>query len=440
MPYRHLTENCFAARIGEGGLSDAGYAAALDEAAGSLAGLRRARIDGSLPILGLPALRDDLDRLGEVARRLRERFDDIVVLGTGGSSLGGRTLAALADVGFARAPAGRRLHFMDNVDPHSFDALLGGLDLRRAGFVVITKSGGTAETLAQFLICLDALRRTVGDDAVSGHVTLITQPGDSPLRRLAARLGLETLDHDPRVGGRFSVLSLVGVLPALIAGLDPTALRAGAAAVLDDSLAAAEPGNAEPAVGAAIAVGLARERGVAVTVLMPYCDRLASFGLWYRQLWAESLGKDGKGTTPVRALGTVDQHSQLQLYLDGPRDKMFTLIGLDCAGAGPRVPADLADDAALAYLRGRTLGDLMDAERRATADTLARNGRPVRVLQLARLDERSLGALFMHFMLETIIAADLLGVDPFDQPAVEDGKALARAYLAGEGAPEDAAP
>jgi len=229
------------------------------------------------------------------------------------------------------------------------------------------------------------------------------------------------------------VLSLVGLLPAMIAGLDAAAVRRGAAGVLRPVLDGAPGDSLAPVIGAAIAVGLAREKGVGTIVLMPYVDRLADLGLWYRQLWAESLGKQGHGTTPVNALGTVDQHSQLQLYLDGPRDKMFTVVMLDCAGEGPVVPEDLADDPSLAYLRGRTIGALMDAEQRATARTLVRNGRPTRVFRLARLDEEVMGALMMHYMLETIVTAHLLGVDPFDQPAVEEGKVLTHQYLAGEG-------
>src|SRR5690606_7780639 len=229
---------------------------------------------------------------------------------------------------------------------------------------------------------------------------------------------------------RYSVLSLVGMLPTMIGGLDAAALRAGAAEVLNQTLNAAEPGDAPPAVGAALAVGFARKRGVGQMVLLHYSDILVKFGLWYRQLWAESLGKDGQGTTPVPATGAVDQHSQLQLYLAGPRDKLYTLILIDRAGTGKRVEPRFADDPALEYLAGRTMGDLMEAEQRATADTLVRNGRPVRVLRLPRLDERALGAMMMHFMLETILAARLMGVDPFDQPAVEEGKVLARNYLA----------
>ena len=194
-------------------------------------------------------------------------------------------------------------------------------------------------------------------------------------------------------------------------------------------LTAADPAAAPPAVGAAVSVGLLQERGVTQTVLMPYVDRLSSFALWYRQLWAESLGKHGTGTTPIRALGAVDQHSQLQLYLGGPRDKMFTLMLLEGTDQGARVDSALIKDQALGYLGGRTLGDLLDAMARATAETLMRNGRPVRVITLPRLDEKVIGALVMHFMLETIIAADLLGVSPFGQPAVEESKVLARQYL-----------
>ena len=430
IPYRQIVDHCRAAGIGGHGLSDAAYDRALGETAPVLEALRARRAADAMPLLRLPGRRDDLVALEATADRLRGRFDDVVVLGAGGSSLGGRTLCAIAGDG-----AAPRLHFADNIDPVSFAALLGGLDLGRAGFLAVSKSGATPETLAQTLVCLDALRGAAGAGAPGDHVTVVTQPGDSPLRRLAGRFGLAALDHDPDIAGRFSVLSLTGLLPALVAGLDARALREGADAVLAATLAARDPVASAPAVGAAIAVGLLREHGATTTVLMPYCDALAPFGLWYRQLWAESLGKDGAGTTPAIALGATDQHSQLQLYLGGPRDKMFTLITLDRAGAGPRVPEGLAGDPELAYLEGRTIGDVMAAEQRATAETLARHGRPLRLIELAALDERTLGALLMHFMLETVIAAGLLGVDPFDQPAVDQGKALARAYLSESGPP-----
>jgi glucose-6-phosphate isomerase len=435
MPYRHDTRHCFAAAIGEGGLSAEAYESALAETAEAIAAIAAAHDDGSVALLRLPGSHADLAALAAVAERLRTAFDDIVVLGTGGSSLGGQTLYALVDRGFGPPAGTPRLHFMDNVDPDSFAALFGALELRRTGVIAISKSGGTAETLTQLLVTIDAFRAT-GDAAALDHrVVVITEPRDSPMRRLGLRHGFETLDHDPGIGGRFSALSLVGLLPAMIAGLDAQAVRDGAASVLDALLAGAAPSAVAPAQGAAIAVALSRHCGVTQTVLMPYLDRLAHFGLWYRQLWAESLGKGGMGTTPIRAMGTVDQHSQLQLYLGGPRDKMFTVLGCKRPAPNLEIPADLAGDPALDYLAGRMMGELLDAERRATAATLAENGRPVRLIGFDTLDERTMGALMMHFMLETMIAAHLLGVDAFDQPAVEQGKILARRYLAGETAP-----
>jgi glucose-6-phosphate isomerase len=428
MGYRQDISGCLTEKVGARGLDPAGLDSMLARVAPALDTLRRRHEDGSLPLLRLPRRRDDVAALRRALRDFRaaprQKFRDVIILGTGGSSLGGQTLYALAD-----PRALPRLHFLDNIDPATFDALFAALDPARTGIVAISKSGGTAETLTQFIICLDWLRQSVPADALSKHALAITEPRDNVLRRLATRLGLTILDHDPGIGGRYSVLSNVGLLPALLAGIDAAALRQGAGAVLDGTLAAASPRDAAPALGACVAVGLAEQRGIGTTVVMPYLDRLGHFGLWFRQLWAESLGKDGKGTTPIRALGTVDQHSQLQLYLAGPADKMFTLVLGAPAASGGAVTSDLGSDPELAYLAGRRMGDLLDAEQRATAQSLIRNGRPTRLLHIERLDAETMGALLMHFMLETIIAADLLGVDAFDQPAVEEGKVLARQYL-----------
>jgi glucose-6-phosphate isomerase len=236
-------------------------------------------------------------------------------------------------------------------------------------------------------------------------------------------------DHDPGIGGRFSVLSNVGLLPAAILGLDLAALRRGAAAVLAPLLAKKKPAEVPAALGAALAVALAPAKPI--SVLMAYCDRLERFTRWYVQLWAESLGKDGKGTTPLAALGPVDQHSQVQLYIGGPRDKLFTVVTVGAAGLGPRMDGELVRLAGEPGFAGKTIGDLAAAEGRATAETLANNGCPVRTIHLAKLDAQSLGELLMHFMLETIIAAHLFGIDAFDQPAVEEGKVLAKKYLTG---------
>ncbi len=422
MSYTQDISACFG---GESGLDEASFTRRLARTLPAL-GEVRAGFTKSDPLYALPGASDDLDALEAIAERYRE-FDDILILATGGSSLGGQAICALADN--AGSP---RLHFLDNIDPEHFDAVVGRLDFQRTGTLVISKSGGTPETLVQFLAVLPLLGEAGGRPG--SRVLAITGPGDTPLRRLAMRYGCEVLDHDPDLGGRFAALSLVGLLPALIAGLDARALRAGAAEILDSALATDDPSLVPPAVGAALNVCLALERQVSQTVLLPYSNRLESFARWFRQLWAESLGKDGHGTTPLPALGAVDQHSQLQLWLDGPADKLFTLILADRKGQGrtlaPALAPDLmAGDGALSWLAGRSMGDLMEAEQRATAETLAKAGRPVRILGLGRLDEKALGALMMHYMLETVIAGHLFGVDPFGQPAVEEGKILARRYL-----------
>jgi glucose-6-phosphate isomerase len=427
------------AAIGPHGVSDAALEAALARADGALDLLRARHADGSLRLLHLPAERGDLAAVRAAAERLKAGATDLVFLGTGGSSLGGQTLAQLAGyavpgVGVLRA--GPRIHFMDNLDPQSFAALLAGLPLATARFVAISKSGGTGETLMQTAAALSAIK-AAGLGTRAGELFLgLSEPRvagrRNGLRDLLEPEGVAFLDHDTGVGGRFSALTNVGLLPAAVLGLDLVALREGAAAALAPVLAKKPVREVPAALGAALSVALAASKGKTISALFAYADRLEKFSKWYVQLWAESLGKDGKGTTPLAALGPVDQHSQLQLFIAGPRDKLFTVITTATAGEGPVIDGELARRAGEPDFAGKTIGDLVAAQGRATAETLAKNGCPVRTFHLARLDERSLGELLMHFMLETIIAAQLLGVDAFDQPAVEEGKLLAKKYLAGK--------
>jgi len=422
--FTHDVAGCFAETVGEGGLSRDTHARVLDAAGPALDRLRAARGSGARPFLTLPERRDDLADTVALAERYRDTLDDVLILGTGGSSLGGRAVAALGP--WRMRP---RLHVLDNVDPDGIDGVLDGLEPDRTGVLAISKSGGTAETLCQTAVVLDWLRAALGESRLARHCAVMTEPGANPLADIAAHFRLPRLEHDPNLGGRFSVLA-TGVVPAVLAGLDPADLRAGAADVTDKALVAgAAPETVAPAVGAAIQVGLRGERMVTQSVVMPYSDRLAPFARWFRQLWAESLGKAGGGMTPIDALGTVDQHSQLQLYLGGPADKVYTLIRRPTQGTGRAVPADIARDPALAHLQGRTMGDLLDAEADATAESLMAGGRPVRQIHPRRLDAVTLGALLQHVMLETAIAAELMGVDAYDQPAVEDGKRRAVAKL-----------
>lgn len=426
MYYRHAIDDALDSSVGAKGLSRASLDKAMAELRPALDKIRHWHASDELPLLKLPARRDDLAALKPHAERFA-KFEHVVVMGSGGSSLSGKTLVALRDQGFG-PPAGRpKLWFMDNVDPATFAALIERLPLDRTGFMPISKSGGTPETIAAFLTLTAALEAKAGRALLASNVLAITEATDNPLRRLATQMGCIILEHDPRVGGRFSALSLVGMLPAMIAGLDCAAVREGAASVLDPVLAANNATGIAPAIGAALSVGLAREKGINITVLMPYVDRLSTFAFWYRQIWAESLGKDGNGTTPAVALGTVDQHSQVQLYLGGPADKLFTFLIQDTAGQGPVLRP--GSDKALDYLAGHTMGDLLLAEAEATAATTGKAGRPTRIIRIAEVNERTIGALMMHFILETIFAAHLWKIDAFDQPAVEDAKVLARQYL-----------
>ncbi|WP_417319177.1 glucose-6-phosphate isomerase [Emcibacter sp.] len=375
---------------------------------------------------------EDLPAIECLAATIRYGRNDVVVLGTGGSSLGAHALVALKENRFSHNNQYPRIHFPDNLGPYTMDALLSELDLASTHFLIISKSGGTAETLAQMMACLSAvkvmLERVKNGRQLSDYFTVIVEPGDNILRRFANRWRLPIFDHAQDIGGRYSALSVVGLLPSAIAGLDIRETRRGAREVLMNCLETDEVENIPAAVGAATIYGCAEE-GININVLMPYECRLDTFAKWHQQLWAESVGKAGKGTTPVRALGPVDQHSQLQLYLDGPNDKFFTFITTEMNGKGPVIDDKLASDPELGYMSGRTVGDLVAAEARATMEALSRHDKPVRQLKLEKLNEYSMGGLIMHFMLETIIGAHLFDVNPFDQPAVEEGKQLTRQYM-----------
>jgi glucose-6-phosphate isomerase len=436
MPVVQSVEKALAGAIGTHGLADETFHEKLSALKPALADLRAQHADGSLPLLRYPEKQDDFPSIREAAAKLANGATDIIVLGTGGSSLGAQCLAQLADGGVPGLELLRgapRMHFLDNLDPLTMEALLAKLPLQTTHTFAVSKSGGTGETLMQTIAVLDAYdRRGLGER--TGELMLgLSEPRvagrKNGLRDLLEPRGVPFLPHDPGVGGRYSVLTNVGMVPAAALGIDIAAIRAGAAEALAPILEGQPPMDVPAAIGAALAA-TAAGAGRPITVMMAYADRLDRFTAWYTQLWSESLGKDGSGTTPVRALGPVDQHSQLQLYLGGPGDKLFTILSTDVKGRGPRLDAASAQLAGEPGFGGKTVGDLVAAESRATADTLVRRGRPVREMRIEKLDARSLGYLLMHFMLETILTARLIGVDAFDQPAVEEGKILAKQYLA----------
>jgi glucose-6-phosphate isomerase len=406
---------------GPGAIPKASYDAALKEADAALAWLKAQKLE----LFDIVERTDDIAAAKAVADQWKDNSSDIAVLGIGGSSLGGQALKAIA-----KADHKPRVTFHDNPDPWSWQQSLAGFDLKTARFIVISKSGGTAETLFQAITAAEAIEKAGGGKYLKHHFAAITEPKKSVLSDFADSIGAPKLDHPLGIGGRYSVLSMVGVLPALLMGLDVVKLRAGAKAVRDSVLGASSAANATSAVGAALHHALAKDGKLTHTVMWNYADRLKTLAAWWQQLWAESLGKDGKGSSPVGAVGPVDQHSQLQLFRDGPNDALYTIIAPDTKGQGVAAPAERAKSLGLDYLVGKTMGDLVAAEAKASAGTLSRNKRPVRQIRVPVIDEYAIGALMMHFMLETILMGRLMGVDPFDQPGVEESKVLTRKYLA----------
>lgn len=411
---------------------------------GAAAGFARAHaaVHGRTEELGFltlpvndPLLRSSLD----VADRVRGTFEDVLLLGIGGSALGPIALrTALCPPRWNELTAAQRqgyprLHVLDNVDPATIGAVLTRLDLSRTLVLVVSKSGGTVETMAQYLIVRDALAKAVGEAAAKRHLVFVTDPTIGTLRRIANDEGITTVDIPANVGGRFSVLSPVGILPAALIGIDVRALLAGAAHVTQQA-GTADLSRNLPGAFAVLQWLADTTHGRRVQVLMPYADPLRDLALWFVQLWAESLGKirpDGTsvGPTPLPALGATDQHSQVQLFMEGPADKTVTFIALQGHEQDGPIPARHADIPELGYLGGHSLGELLAIERRATAGALAARGRFNATLFVDAVDAWHLGALMQTFALATAYAGDLYGINAFDQPGVELGKQFAYAML-----------
>jgi glucose-6-phosphate isomerase len=303
--------------------------------------------------------------------------------------------------------------------------------------LVVSKSGGTVETAAQLLVIQQWLEAKLPAGDVKKRIVAITDPAQGPLRAQATEQGWPTLAVPPNVGGRFSLLSPVGLLPALLAGIDIDAMLDGARTMAARCTTTVLRDNPAGIV-AAVHVLQHRLRGRSINVMLPYSDRLRPFAAWYVQLWAESLGKRldrggrvvEQGPTPIAAVGATDQHAQMQLFMEGPRDKLITFVRVEDPGKDLTIPKS---NGANAYLGGTTLHQLLDAEREGTTQALAIDGRPSLTLSLARLDAATLGALFFLYEAATAFAGELYGVYAFDQPGVEHGKRLAYGLLGREG-------
>lgn len=396
---------------------------------------RRAR--GEYGFVDLPDHGSELRQIASFAEGIGQAFDHILVLGIGGSALGTKVLlealkpSAWNELSDEQRDYYPRLTVLDNIDPWTMRAALGRIDPRRALVNVVSKSGSTAETLAQYLVVRAWLEDALGAEVAPRHLVFTTDPARGPLRELAARDAIVALDIPPNVGGRFSVLSPVGLLPAALVGVDVAELLRGARAGVERGEPAELTRNL-PALYAGLQWAADTELGARIHAVMPYSDRLRVFTEWFRQLWAESLGKalDRRGQkvhvgpTPLGAVGVTDQHSLVQLFVEGPFDKTVTVVGIEAVGDDVAIPAAGDGPEAVAYLGGHTMGALLSAERDATVRALADAGRMSATLWLPAVDAASVGEVIMLCQLATVYAGAWYGVDPLGQPGVERGKVL----------------
>lgn len=401
--------------------------------------LSRQRKAGEVGFFSIPERNADVVASIALAKAVAKKFRTLIVIGIGGSDLGARTLIdALTPRGTKK---GMEVRFIGaNTDPEEIAGLLRDVDLKKCALNIVSKSGGTIEPMAAFLLLRDRLIKAVGKKAHAAHVIATTDPKKGVMREIAEREGYRTLPVPDDIGGRFSALTPVGLFPAACAGIDVKGLVEGAKAVRDAFFSDAARENA-PLLFAGLQCDAYLRRQQRITVLMPYSSSLASFGKWFQQLWAESLGKRMSragarvhhGFTPVAAIGATDQHSQIQLYQEGPFDKTVTFIEVAEFREAFKIPAAFDDLEGVAYLKGLDFARIIHAERAATAHALASEERPNGTITVADISPRSIGALMMFFMLATAAAGELLDVDPYDQPGVESGKRAMYAMLGRKG-------
>ena len=411
--------------------------------AGRIAEITRAmaqeRQAGRLPYRDLPYRDEMCAKVTSLAGRLAGRYDNLVVLGIGGSALGNIALQTALNGPLYNLQDGRpgpRLFVMDNVDPVQVGALLDFLEGQwdRTLFNVVSKSGQTAETAAQFLIMTELLKSKLGAGQWAEHVVATTDTTSGTLRKIVDREGLTALEVPAGVGGRFSVLSDVGLFSAAMCGIDIEQLLAGARDM--DARVKGEPLQENPAaLYAAIQYGF-YQKGKRLSVMMPYSYQLKDLSDWYRQLWAESLGKatdlQGRqvhvGPTPIKALGATDQHSQVQLYREGPNDKVFTF--LEVARFGREVTIGAADGVAeLEYLAGQSMSKLINSEKQGTEYALVQSQRPCLTVRFPEISPYTVGQFIYFFEVATSYMGGLLGINTYDQPAVELGKVATFALM-----------
>ena len=364
-----------------------------------------------LPQIDIIFNQTDLKYFAKIAKKI-PLYKKIIILGVGGSSLAGKTLSALKFQ--------NKLEFLESIDPTTVKNSLDGVDLKNTFFLAISKSGETIETTCQTLIIVDRFKKEKIKNFAKQFL-VVTESKDNSLAKIAQELNIEIVNHPNDIGGRFSCFSITGLLPAVLAGIDIKKIRNGAKNLVEEFLS----GDKKIINSCAIQLDL-YQKGFGSNVIMPYIDNLKNFTDWYRQLWAESLGKNGFGSVPINSMGTIDQHSQLQLYLEGPKDKFFTFITAK-KSQDDFLVKDLKTCKTL--FGGKKLSDIVKVEQETTIEVLNQKKLPIRIFEIEKINEEVLGGLMMQMFLETILIAYSQNINPFDQPAVEFRKDLAKKIL-----------
>ncbi len=444
--------NCLSSRVGPHGLADNIIATHADRLAELTRSLNQSRGTGWerwRELWNNPMRQTHLDQVRAIANECEGRFENLIVLGIGGSALGNIALqAALNEPTYNLLPhserPGPRVFVVDNVDPANLASVLRICDPKETLFNVVSKSGETAETASQFMIIRKLLQDSVGS-RWADHVIAITDPEQGTMRTICDKAGITTLPVPEGVGGRFSVLSPVGLFSAAMAGIDIEALLDGAKAM--DERCSDEDATKNPAAVLALLLvqlgnGFTDLQAKPNHVMMPYANGLKLMGDWYAQLWAESLGKrfdtGGNevfaGYTPISALGTTDQHSQVQLYREGPNDKVIGFCEVEDFGEdqGMTIPTGMGVEA-IEYLEGKRMVDLLNAEKRATEYALVESQRPNYTIRFPRVDAHHIGEFIALWEIATAYAGLMLGIDAYDQPAVETGKKATFGLMGREG-------
>ncbi|MFA5554593.1 MAG: glucose-6-phosphate isomerase [Phycisphaerae bacterium] len=427
------------------GISPEQFKSLAEKTAPIIAELNNQRKSGKIPYRDLPYNQQMPVKIKDVAAQFKGRCDNFVVLGIGGSALGNIALQTALNPYMYNIDdnqrSGPRLFVFDNVDPLQLESFLKWVEnkLDRTVFNVISKSGQTAETAAQMMVISKMLLDKLGPNGLKNQLIATTDAKHGTLRKIADKLGLVTLEVPDGVGGRFSVLSAVGLLSAEICGIDIDALLAGASD-MDKRVSDGDFYKNPAAINAAINYHY-YNHGKRNSVMMSYSYALKDFSDWYRQLWAESLGKakdlNGNevhiGPTPIKALGATDQHSQVQLYREGPNDKLFTFLQVEDFGANLQIGPAPEDAPELAYLAGAEMAKLLNSEKTATEYALLKDKRPCLTVLLPKINAYTIGQFIYLFEVTTSFAGALFNINTYDQPAVELGKEATFALMGRQG-------